>query len=183
MIDMAKRVITSTGLDDSPFNMEFYWQHRTDRIWLLETNARISKSHSPLFHMVEGVPHKEVMIDVALGRKPEYPLHAGRFRHAAKFMLRRYDCDSSDIVTAVPSEADLARIRQRFPGTEIRIHVSAGMRLEDLHFRDSYSHELAEIFVGADSQRKLLKTYREVAATLRFDIQRSSQGSDATTGT
>lgn len=172
MIDIAKRVITSTGLDDSPFNMEFFWQRQTEKISLLQTNARISKSHSPIFYMVEGVPHKEVMIDVALGRKPEYPVGAGRFRHAAKFMLRRYDCDNADVVAAVPSEADLARIKQRFPSTEIRVHVSPGMSLGDLHFRDSYSYELAEIFVGADSQRKLMQAYREIAATLEFSIQR-----------
>jgi biotin carboxylase len=174
MIDVAGRVVTSAGLDDSPFNMEFYWQRRTDRIWLLQTNARISKSHSPLFSMVEGVPHKEVMIDVALGRKPEYPLGAGRFRHAAKFMLRRYDCNDTDVITAIPSEAELTRIEERFPGARLRIHVSPGMRLGDLHFRDSYSHELAEVFVGANSQRGLMQTYREIAAKLRFGIRRHS---------
>ncbi|MGD8340765.1 MAG: D-alanine--D-alanine ligase [Gammaproteobacteria bacterium] len=171
MIDIAKQVITSTGLDESPFNMEFFWQRRMDKIWLLETNARISKSHSPLFHMVEGVPHKEVMIDVALGRKPEYPLGAGRFRHAAKFMLRRYGCDDGDVVTAVPSEADLARIKRQFPGTRIRVHVRSGMRLGDVHFRDSYSHELAEVFVGADSQSKLMQAYRDISAALKFSIR------------
>jgi hypothetical protein len=171
MIGIAKRVIIAAGLDDSPFNMEFFWHRRSDKIWLLETNARISKSHSPLFRMVEGVPHKEVMIDVALGRKPEYPLGSGRFRHAAKFMLRRYDCDNADIIDVVPSESDLDRVKRSFPGTEIRIHVAPGMKLQDLHFRDSYSHEFAEVFVGANSQRKLMQAYRDIAKILRFRVR------------
>ena len=66
-------MIARAGLDDTPFNMEFFFHERRDAISLLEVNARISKSHSPLFDKVEGVPHKEVMLDVALGRKPDDP--------------------------------------------------------------------------------------------------------------
>lgn len=85
--------------------------------------------------------------------------------------------ENAHVVTAVPSEADLARIKQRLPGPELRAHVSSGMRLDDLRFRDSYSHELAEIFVGADSQRKLMRAYREIVATLRFGMRRAGESS------
>ena len=97
---IACRVIARTGLDDSPFNMEFYWDRASDRLWLLEINARLSKSHFPLFTKVEGVAHAEVMIDVALGRRPEYPLRAGAFRHAAKFMASQVDRSTPDAVRA-----------------------------------------------------------------------------------
>jgi hypothetical protein len=169
MVEATKRFITRTGLDDSPFNIEFYWNSRTDRLSVLEINARISKSHSPLFEKVEGVPHKEVMIDVALGRRPEFSLGQGAWRHAAKFMLRRYDCDDEDVVVAAPSDAELRAIEADFPGCDIELHVSEGMRLKDLHFQDSYSHELADIFVGANSQRAMMETYR--AITDRLDIR------------
>ena len=56
MRDAARRVIEATGLDDSPFNMEFYYREHDDSIALLEINARISKSHSPIFEKVEGGP-------------------------------------------------------------------------------------------------------------------------------
>jgi biotin carboxylase len=174
MIDAAKRIIARTGLDDSPFNMEFFWERRSDRLWMLETNARISKSHSPLFEKVEGVPHKEVMIDVALGRKPEYPLGLGRFRHAAKFMLRRYDCRDNDVVLKMPSAEEIRVVERRFPGSEIKFHIAPGMCLKDLHFQDSYSHELADIFVGANSQRGLLKTYGEILDCLDIEIGKAA---------
>lgn len=172
MIAAAKRVIRATGLDDSPFNMEFYWTKGTDQIWLLETNARISKSHSPVFQKVEGVPHNEVMIDVALGRTPEYPLGLGKFRHAAKFMVRRYDCGDSDTVAAVPSEDQLRTIERRFPDTEVELHVKRGMRLADLSEKDSYSHELAVIFAGANSHAELMRKYREIMGQLHIEISR-----------
>ena len=172
--DAAKRAIAQTGLDDSPFNMEFFWEARTNRIRALEINARISKSHSPLFEKVEGVPHKEVMIDVALGRRPEYPLAQGQYSHAAKFMLRRYDCENTDVVLHAPDECTTRELERRFPGTEINLHVRQGMPLEALHFQDSYSHELADIFVGANSQRALMRTYRKIIDTLDIRIGKAA---------
>lgn len=170
MIDIANRVMAATGLDDSPFNMELFWNQQTDRVWLLEINARISKSHSPLFEKVEGVPHKEVMVDVALGRAPEYPLGRGRFSHAAKCMVRRYDCADSDTVLAAPGEKELRDIERRFPGTYVNLHVSPGMRLSELEHQDSYSHELAAIFVSANSHAALMRKYRAIVERLGIEI-------------
>jgi hypothetical protein len=123
-----------------------------------------------VFEKVEGVPHKEVMIDVALGRRPEYPLGLGRFRHAAKFMLRHYDGDDEQVVRSAPDAQKVHAIERRFPGCEIILHVREGMRLGDLHQQDSYSYELADIFVGADSQRALMRTYRTIVDTLNIKI-------------
>lgn len=170
MVDAAKLLIAQTGLGNSPFNMEFFWNRRTDRIWVLEVNARISKSHSPLFEKVEGVPHKEVMIDVALGRQPEYPLNLGRFNHAAKFMLRRYGYDDEKVVLSAPDAKAVRAIESRFPSCEITLQVREGMRLGDVHLKDSYSHELAEIFVGANSQNALMRTIRDIVDELNIEI-------------
>jgi biotin carboxylase len=170
MVDAAKLLIAQTGLGNSPFNMEFFWNRRTDRIWVLEVNARISKSHSPLFEKVEGVPHKEVMIDVALGRQPEYPLNLGRFNHAAKFMLRRYGYDDEKVVLSAPDAKAVRAIESRFPSCEITLQVREGMRLGDVHLKDSYSHELAEIFVGANSQNALMRTIRDIVGELNIEI-------------
>jgi hypothetical protein len=171
MSDAAKSIITRTGLDDSPFNIEFFWNSSTDRIRVLEINARISKSHSPLFDKVEGVPHNEVMIDVALGRRPEYPLGLGPFRHAAKFMLRRYDSREDDEVLHAPTIAETREIERRFPGCEVNMHIRSGMRLKELSFQDSYSYELADIFVGASSQRVLMRRYRQILQQLDIRIR------------
>ena len=155
MIASAKRVIADAGLDDSPFNMEFFYHSARDALSLLEVNARISKSHSPLFDKVEGVPHKEVMLDVALGRRPDYPARRGRFRYAAKFMPRLYGQSDDLCVTHVPSSARRGEIASAFPGSEIQLHVREGMRLGDIHQQDPYSYELAAVFMGARSRKAL----------------------------
>lgn len=171
---LAQRVIHFVGLDDSPFNMEFFYEEARDRIFLLEINARISKSHSPLFDMVEGVPHKEVMIDVALGKRPDYPARRGRFRYAAKFMPRLYGDHEQEVVTHAPDADEVRAIEARFPGAKIQLHLCEGMRLADLHFRDPYSYELGAIFMGANRRAALLQNFKALlrALDLRFEEEK-----------
>ncbi len=174
MIESAKRVVVDAGLDDTPFNMEFFYHERRDAISLLETNARISKSHSPIFDKVEGVPHKEVMLDVALGKRPEYPARRGKYRYAAKFMPRLYGNHDDMIVHDVPGATALRDIESIFPGSEIQLHVEDGMRLGDSHHRDPYSYELAAVFVGAQSRTELRRTFKALWDSVGLSFEAAS---------
>lgn len=171
MRSTARRVISFVGLDDSPFNMEFFFDKGAGRIFLLEINARISKSHSPLFDKVEGVPHNEVMIDVALGKRPDFPARRGQYRYAAKFMPRLYGDHERTIVAEAPDADELLIIEEQHAGTEIQLHIHEGMSLADLHHRDPYSYELGAIFIGANSRAALKREYKSVlqALHLRFE--------------
>jgi biotin carboxylase len=173
MKTLARKVVGFLGLDDSPFNLEFFYEKARNRLSLLEINARISKSHSPLFDKVEGVPHNEVMIDVALGRRPGFPAGRGRFRHAAKFMPRLYGDHEHERVAKAPDEDELRAIEARFPGTEIQPHVHEGMRLADLAHRDAYSYELAAIFIGASNRPALMRNFKAIypALDLQFETE------------
>jgi biotin carboxylase len=173
---LARKVIGFLGLDDSPFNLEFFYEEARDRLSLLEINARISKSHSPLFDKVEGVPHNEVMIDVALGKRPDFPAGHRRFRHAAKFMPRLYGNHERERVAKAPDEDELRAIEARFPGAEIQLHVHEGMRLADLMHRDAYSYELAAIFIGASSRPALMRDFKAIfrALDLRFKTENAA---------
>ncbi|MGD2083711.1 MAG: ATP-grasp domain-containing protein [Chromatiales bacterium] len=165
MIQAAGRLMTQLGLDNTPFNIEFFWNEDTDAISLLEVNPRLSKSHCPLFVMTSGASHHEVAIDVALGRQPDFPREEGRFAIAAKFMPRTYE-DAE--VRRAPTLEDITRIQERFPGTLMSIHVKEGMRLSDLPNQDSYSFELADIFMGADDEDELIGRFYEVMDMLDF---------------
>jgi len=70
MIDATRRFLPHIGYDNAPFNIEYYWNSQTNEIRILEANTRISKSHSPLFMMVDGEPHQKVAIELALGHRP-----------------------------------------------------------------------------------------------------------------
>jgi biotin carboxylase len=168
MIDVTRRFLTHIGYDDSPFNIEFYWDEISDHIWLLEVNTRISKSHCPLFHKVDGAYHHKVMLDVALGRRPEFPHREGQYGMAAKFMWRT---SHDAIVRQAPSAERVEEICEELEGVELQLHVHEGMRLSELPDQDSYSYEIAVIFVGADTQKKLVERYHRCKSALGLKLE------------
>ena len=172
MVDITARVMRQVGYDDAPFNIEFYWEEDTDRIWLLEINCRISKSHAPLFHMVDGRYHHQVMIDLGLGREPKMPSREGQFRFAAKFMVRRYD---DALVTRVPSRSEIEAIESAIPGVVIEIVVNEGTQLSRLPYQDSYSYEVAVIFVGGEDRSDVKRKYERVLDRLPLGLARANE--------
>jgi hypothetical protein len=152
MTEISRRLIGHIGYDIGPFNIEYFWDAGQNHIWLLEVNPRISKSHGPLFHMVDGFYHHQVMVDLGLSRKPRFRAGGGRYPLAAKFMVRRYT-DAG--VTRAPSPFEVAAIEEAIPGSQIQVPIREGMRLSELRDQDSYSYEVAAIFCGANSQAEL----------------------------
>lgn len=169
MAEGIERIVRHIGLDNTPFNAEFFWDEESDDIKLLEINPRISKSHSPLFYLVDGASHHEVAIDVALGRHPEFPRGEGHYRQAAKFMPRSY---GTARVTRVPGAEDVERLQEAFPDAMFACHVSEGMELADLPNQDSYSFELGELFLGGNSREELTANFREAMDILGFRFSR-----------
>lgn len=167
MIDCAATVLQQLELDRSAFDTEFFYDPTGDRIWLLEINPRISQSHCALFEQVHGTSHQEVMVDLALGRRPDYPpAGQGPYKMAAKFMLR----ESHDgIVGRVPTAEELHAIEHELPGTLVQLNVSEGNRLGHLEEQDSYMYQIAEIYTAGSSVRELERKYR--AAVKRLDIR------------
>lgn len=152
MTEITVRVIQHIGYDTAPLNIEYFWDATQDRIWLLEINARISKSHAPLFRKVDGVYHHQVMVELGLGRRPRFVQERGECALAAKFMVRAYR-DAG--VKRVPTAAEIAVVEKEVPCTQIQVAVREGMRLSELRDQDSYSFEVATVFVGANSQAEL----------------------------
>ncbi|MGA7979940.1 MAG: D-alanine--D-alanine ligase [Chromatiaceae bacterium] len=152
MTDITRRVIQHIGYDTAPFNIEYFWDATQGRIWLLEINTRISKSHAPLFRMVDGVYHHQVMVELGLGRRPRFVREGGECALAAKFMVRAY---TDARVKRAPTAAEIALVEKEVPCTQIQFAVREGMRLSELRDQDSYSFEVAAVFVGANSQAEL----------------------------
>ncbi len=158
MSDITRQVMIHIGYDTAPFNIEYFWDPERDSIWLLEINTRISKSHAPLFRMVDGGYHHQVMIDLGLGRAPHFETGRGDCALAAKFMVRHFD-DAT--VTHAPSADEIAAVEARLPNTQIQIEVETEQRLSALRDQDSYSFEVAAVFVGGDDERQLEARFDE----------------------
>ena len=165
MMELSKRVLKAVGFDDSAFNIEFFYEPKRNKVWLLEINTRMSQSHGDLFEKVDGTPHHRLAVELALGNRPEWQHGAGPFGCAAKLYMRRF---RDGRVKRAPTAEEIAAVQERFPGTLVELTVREGMRLSDQSSQDSYSYELANIFMGARNQPELLANYREVRRGLPF---------------
>jgi biotin carboxylase len=166
MIQAAQKVMIHLQYDNAPFNVEFFYDAPHDRIWLLEINPRISQSHCDIFKKVDGVSHHEVMIGLALGERPEFPYRQGEYPCAAKIFLRTHE---DAVAKRVPSEQEIQRVKEQFPGTLVNIHVREGVRLSDMPNQESYSYELGYICLGAQNEHELLERYRTCLKYLTFE--------------
>jgi hypothetical protein len=167
MIEAGTRVISAIGLDDCPFNIEFFYERSKHHIWLLEINARISRSHTPLFRMVDGVSHLKVMLDVSISRRVDIPHRAGEFKVAAKFMTRVF---KDGVVEKSPAKEDLEAVQDMFPGSLVEIAVKPGQRLSRLMNQDAYSYEIADLFLGAQARSDLRRRYSRSMELLPFQF-------------
>lgn len=167
MTAISQRVIQHLGYDTAPFNIEYFWNAHDDRIWLLEINARLSKSHAPLFRLVDGQSHFQIMLDLGLGRAPQFIKGQGHCGLAAKIMLRHYD---DALVIRAPSRDEVAAVEAAVPDTSVQVAVREGMRLSELRDQDSYSFEIATLFVGADGQEALDAIVAQCLAQLPFEM-------------
>ena len=111
--------------------------------------------------------HK-VAIDIELGYEPDFSTKNGKYNVAAKFMLRRH---KDGIVKRIPTKKEINELENKFPGTRILIEVQEGDVLSELLGQDSYSYELAVIFMGGYNTEELLNNYELLKKELKFHIE------------
>lgn len=169
MSEASARIMERIEYDGGAFNIEYFWDRDQDRVWLLEINPRISQSHAPQFRLVDGDANMKVIADLALGQRPQLVRGEGRYRIAAKLMLRIFAEDG--VVTRTPGEADIEAVRRQFPGTLVTPTVELGQRLSEQAHGDNYSWQLAEIYMGARNEEELLTHFNEAVEMLKFKVE------------
>jgi hypothetical protein len=107
------------------------------------------------------------MIDLALGNQPEFPHRQGKYQWAAKFLERRFQ---DELVVKVPTQEDIQALQEQFPDTLVEILVKPGMRLSQLANQDSYSYEVADLLLGANSPQELLAKHQQCWEALPFEF-------------
>ncbi len=170
MSDLARRVIKQIGLNNAAFNIEFFYNENENKIYLLEINPRMSQSHATMFEHIHGISHHEIMLNLALARRPAPLEYEGEFQIAAHFMHRAFN---RGVVKNVPDDKTIQALRKQYPDMALSINVREGQDLKDLeeHHTDSYSFVLANLDIGADNEKELLKKYNDIAKKLNIQIQ------------
>lgn len=169
IVSLAKKAILQTGIMNSAFNIEFFYDKKNDHINLLEINPRISQAHTDIFEKVHGFSHHKIMLNIALHRKPINLEKKGDFKVAAHFMLRSF---KSGIVIEVPDRKQISELKNHYPGLSVFVNVRKGQDLNSLalHHSDSYSYILANILLGAENREELIEKYNEIVNKLSFKI-------------
>lgn len=168
LTELSERVIRRIGLDTITFNIEFFVDPDSGSVQLLEVNPRHSQSHAHLFDNVDGEPNHTCGIELALGRAPTVPYRQGRFAVAAKWFVRSFVEDG--VVRRVPTPEEVAGVERCIDGVSVEINVAEGGRLSEMRGEDSYSYELAHVYVGAADQRELEDKYARCVHALPFTI-------------
>ncbi|PRX45941.1 ATP-grasp domain-containing protein [Prauserella shujinwangii] len=166
--DVSVRLVRHLGLDNVAFNIEYFVDVEEGKLWVLEVNPRHSQSHARLFEEVDGVPNHHYMLELGLGREPRLIRGEGNYPMAAKCFLRRF---TDGVVRRVPTEEEVAEVQRELPGVAIEVTTEEGVRLAEQQNRDSYSFELADVHIGANSQRELTAKYEQCVEHLRFEIE------------
>ncbi|WP_410673987.1 acetyl-CoA carboxylase biotin carboxylase subunit family protein [Amycolatopsis sp. cmx-4-68] len=167
MREVAERVMKQIGYDNATFSIEFFCDPESGQVALLEINPRHSQSHAELFEFVDGVANHEIMVRLGLGQDPGRRPTKGKYEIAAKWYLRRFE---DGVVTRVPTPEEIAAVQERIDGTQVEIIPEVGQRLSDLPEQDSYSFELAHLFVAGHTEDEMVQKYEACVAALPFEF-------------
>jgi hypothetical protein len=167
MRDVAERVMKQIGFDNGTFSIEFFCDPESGQVCLLEINPRHSQSHAELFEFVDGVANHEIMVRLGLGQDPGRRPTKGTYQIAGKWYLRRFE---DGVVTRVPTPEEIATVQNRIDGTQIEIVPEVGQRLSDLPEQDSYSFELAHLFVAGHTEHEMVQKYQACVDALPFEF-------------
>lgn len=159
MGEVTRRVIEQVDLNDTCFNIEYFYNQTSDTIHLLEINPRTSQSHADLFEKVHGHSQFQILLEVALNRVPRPMKRDGQFKMACKYLHRVHQ---AGVVKKVPSEEKIKKITEKYPGTKVELLIKEGDNLDDLLFQDAYSFLIAHIYIGGNDEVEIDEKYREV---------------------
>lgn len=166
MKEITRKIMTHIGYNNNTFNIEFFYNQTSGKVSLLEINPRHSQSHAFLFDHVDGVANHKIQLDLALGKKPELPeKFSGKYKKAAKFMTRTFE---DGFITKVPSYRELKKINKENKDIIIKLLATEGTRLSQMSYQDSYSYELADIYIPAQDENDLIEKYNKVISEIDF---------------
>lgn len=166
MEKITRKIMKHIGYNNNTFNIEFFYNQTSGKITLLEINPRHSQSHAFLFDSVDGVANHKIQLGLALGKKPELPeKFSGKYKKAAKFMTRTFE---DGFITKVPTYRELKKINKENKDIIIKPLVKEGTRLSQMTYQDSYSYELANIYIPAFDEKDLIEKYNKIISEINF---------------
>lgn len=166
MHEIAKKFVSAAGLNNLLFNVEFMYNALTDEIHIIEVNSRMSSQFADMFEKVNGVNTYQILLDIALSKKPL--IHHPQKKHnvASSFVLRRFE---NGRITKIPTDASLAKIYQKSPDARVEIHLEKDQNLDAI-IQDGKSFRYGLINLGAKNWNELFAKFKSHQQHLAFEF-------------
>jgi hypothetical protein len=164
MAEISARLVRGLGIRHGQFNIELFFDEKRDAIKVIEINPRLSYQFADLYENVDGCNSYDVLLSLALGRRPAFEKGAGRYRHASSFVLRTF---KGKRFASVPSEKEVAAFAAQYDDARLRIYGKKGRSLAS-EMRAMGSYRYGIVNVGAGSLLDLFAIYNDALEKLPF---------------
>jgi len=164
MRELAELLLTGMGYRHGFFNIELFWNPRTDRLSIVELNPRLASQLAGLYQRVEGIDPHRMLLELCTGATPDTRRAPTGCAIAASLVSRRFD---GRPLKRAPREAELASVRARYPDAQIMLYFKRGRSLaREMKWLGSYRY--AVINLGAASEDLLNHRHAEILNLLRL---------------
>ncbi|HMO19439.1 MAG TPA: ATP-grasp domain-containing protein [Candidatus Melainabacteria bacterium] len=168
MTDVARDFMTGVGFDNAPFNMELMYNPQTGSVSIIEVNTKLANQFCDLIEKVDGYNPFTVMMQVAIGDKPEIRRGQGPYNVATSCVFRVFE-DMKAL--SVPTKEDIDAVTARYPDSIIEILAVPGKYLSE-QFQDTESYRYALANIGASSYDEIEERFAEIKQMLPFIMER-----------
>ncbi len=161
---VAKRAVEAIGLTHGLFNVELFFDPKTERITIIEINPRMAGQFSDLYERVDGKSLWALELDLALGKTPDFPHRQGAFGAAASFVFREF----GDAIKQPPSPDEQTWLTRTYADARLFLDIKhSTSRARETKWLGNYRYAL--VHMGGVDHDDLLARFANVCEHLDFD--------------
>ena len=161
---VAKRAVEAIGFTHGLFNVELFFEPKTERITLIEINPRMAGQFSDLYERVDGKSLWALELELALGKTPHFPHRAGKFGAAASFVFREF----GNAVKHAPPEDQRRWLARTYADARLLLDLKhSTSRARETKWLGNYRYAL--VHMGGHDHNDLVTRFADVCEHLDFD--------------
>lgn len=177
MANIAEKLMIESGFDFGFYNIEFFYNAKTEEIKIIEVNPRMAFQFTDLYEKVIGVNTFEILLKMTAGEDISIDLQnisvnssqfTGEYKKATSFVLRTFN-DAK--VLSHPTDSQVETYLEEVKDARLMIQAKSGDKLSDDIFQDVESFRLFTLNVGGHSEEELIAKYNLAIKMLPFSLQ------------
>ena len=161
---VAERVMRAMAFDHGAFNVELFWNPATNRFQVIEINPRLAAQFGDLYEKVDGVNPYSVLVDLSVGRTPQWTRGQGAYGAAASFVFREFN----GAVKIAPGKAQIDWLGSAHPDARLHTFIKHGnSRWRETKWLGNYRYAIVNL--GGADRADLDRRFGDVCRNLSFE--------------